>query len=664
MDLLNQAFRAGNILNILPLLALGLLALGIVPSFAASNTIVKEGKLTAIIVIPDDPLAAVQFAAEELVYHLEKATGAKIPIVSESTIPAQAGYRIYLGETKAAQATGMDARKLAPETFALKTGENALFIVGNDTAGDPLDRDTSAGTLFGVYEWLETELGVRWVWPGELGTFVPKTTTVTVHTINKTVSPHFFQRNVRNGLGFTSEHPAMGFTPKAAEAYAREQTLFLRRCRMGRSQKMSYGHAFTDWWEKYGTEHPEWFQLVNGKRGPATPGARYSMCVSNPGLHQKIVDLWKANGGATTGDGPSYINVVENDILGFCECENCRAWDGPEPPDAMKYYAPNFKVYGSRFVSDRYARFEQAVLKLAAKENPKAIVIGYVYFNYFQAPTSNVKLHSNVLLGFCPSAGWYPRADDEHDWYKRQWKGWADTGARQFMRTNYFLDGYCMPFIFAHQFADDFHYAVKNGMVATDFDSLTGQWATQGPSLYLLMRLQTRPEAKADDLLAEYYSAFGPAAPEVKAYFDYWEKYTMDNRPLIYKSFEDRVAIRWRTWAKAAHKVFPETCFAPGEALLSKAAIAAAGDQESLARVRFLQTGLTHAKLCSRVAALLTLADPTATPERGKHELEELLTFRRAHEREGFANLNHESWVEDLSWKLSSETKQEPELYP
>ena len=661
MDLLNQVFRLGGWL---PLLALGLLALTLAPAAAASITVVKEGQPAAIIVTADQPTAVAQYAAQELVYHLEKATGAKPAILSESAAPAAAASRIYLGDTRSARAAGINAKQLARETFVLRTGQDALFIAGNDTTGDPLDRDTSAGTLFGVYEWLERDLGARWLWPGELGTYVPKTRTVTARPVDETVAPRFFQRNVRAGLAFTSEHPALGFTPKAAEQYAKEQTVFLRRCRMGRSQRMSYGHAFTDWWEKYGKEHPEWFQLVDGKRGPAKPGARYSMCVSNPELHREIVKLWRARGGTASGTGPSFINAVENDILGLCECENCMAWDGPQPPDKDKYYAPNFKVYGSRFVSDRYARFELAVQQLAAKENPNATVIGYVYFNYFQAPTSGVKLNANILLGFCPSAGWYPRMDDEHEWYKRQWKGWRETGANLFARTNYFLDGYSMPFIFAHQFADDFQYAARNGMVATDFDSLTGQWGTQGPNLYLLLRLHARPDTPADILLAEYYSAFGPAASQVKEYFDYWERYTMENRPLISKAFEDRVAIRWRTWAKAAHRVFPQECFAPAEAILAKAAVAAADDREAAARVAFLQKGLTHAKLSSRVAGLLTLADPQSTPERGKKALEELLVFRRAHEREWIGNFNHNAWVEDLSWKLSNETKQEPELYP
>ena len=624
----------------------------------ADVPIVRDGAPVAIVVLPANATPAVRYAAEELVHHVEKATGAKLEIACEcDSMPDVA---IYLGDTEAARAAGIKASELGPETFVLraKPKGDTLFIAGRDTAGDPLNRDTSAGTLFGVYEWLERDLGVRWLWPGELGTFVPKTRDAMARDVDATVTPRFFQRHVRAGLEFKSTHPALGFTPAAAADYAREQTKFLRRQRLGRGEKISYGHAFADWWPRYGQEHPEWFQLVHGRRGPSKPTARYSMCVSDPGLHREIVARWKARG------APDFINVVENDILGQCECANCQAWDGPTPADVNKFYAPNFKVYGAPFVSDRYAKFALAVQQLAAKENPRVKAIGYVYFNYFQAPTSGVRLNEHILLGYCPSAGWYPRAEDEHAWYRQQWKGWRDAGARLFMRTNYFLDGYCMPFVFAHQFADDFQHAARNGMVGTDFDALTGHWGTQGPTLYLLMRLHTRPETDVDALLAEYYSGFGPAAGAVKAYFDHWERYTMDNRAHTTAVFEDRVAIRWRTWAKAAHRVFPESCFAPAEALLGRAARDASGDREAARRVEFLRTGLAHAKLCARVSALLTTADPAATPERGAGALEELLRFRRAHEREWIGNFNHDAWVEELSWKLSNVTKQEPEYYP
>ena len=147
---------------------------------------------------------------------------------------------------------------------------------------------------------------------------------------------------------------------------------------------------------------------------------------------------------------------------------------------------------------------------------------------------------------------------------KDQWDGWRKTGARLFLRSNHLLDGYCLPFIFAHQFADDFQHAARHGMVATDLDSLTGQWATQGPKLYTAAPLHVRPEEAEDDVLAEYYAAFGAAAPKVKAYFDYWEQYTTGHREQINRAMEDTQASRWRTWAKAADLVIPPDCFVLG----------------------------------------------------------------------------------------------------
>jgi hypothetical protein len=375
------------------------------------------------------------------------------------------------------------------------------------------------------------------------------------------------------------------------------------------------------------------------------------MCVSNPGLQRQIVELWKKAGGA---DAKSLltINACENDILGLCTCAACKASDGAPPKDFTEYYAPESKVHGSQFVSDRYARFWLSLQQLAARENPDAIVVGYVYFNYFVAPTSGIKLNRNIWLGFCPSGGMYPRSPEEHAWMKRQWTGWAQTGASLFARTNYFLDGYCMPHVFAHQFADEFRHAVQSGIIATDFDSLTGQWSTQGTNLYLLARLHVRPDAPADDLLAEYYQAFGAAAPHVKAYFDYWEKFTMDGRERINGVMRERQASRWRSYAKAADAAFPLTAFAPAEAILQKAAASVAGDQEAAARVEFLRKGLEHTKLCVRVASLVNGARPAAAPEVAKKALDELVAFRRKTERDGIANFSALAWSEGAGWSL------------
>lgn len=627
----------------------------------ADVTLVTEGAPGAVIVMADKPTRVALYAAEELAHHVEKACGVRLAVIAENADGADQLKRIYVGDSRAAREAGIHADKLSAEAFTLRVTGDAVFIVGNDGGGDPQDADTRAGTLWGVYEWLDRDLGVRWLWPGELGTYVPKTKAVVARTRDETTTPRLFQRRLRAGKGFESEHPALGFTSGAFKQFSEEQSVYLRRHRMGRSFPVSYGHAFTDWWEKDGKAHPEWFQLLeSGKRGPNKKNGRFSMCVSNTDLQREIVARWreKRSSDART---PAFINACENDILGLCTCEKCRALDGPAPGDYLKFYPPTSKMTGSRFVSDRYARFWLGIQQQAPAGTT---VVGYAYFNYFQAPTSGIRLNPNILIGYCPSAGWFPRPAEEHAWMKEQWTGWRSTGARLFMRTNHLLDGYCMPFIYARQFADDFKHAMENGMVATDYDSLTGHWATQGPNLYTAARLHVRPESSVEEVLDEYYSAFGAAASAVRSYFDYWENHTTQSREKINQTMEALQVSRWRSWAKAAHVLYPQESFTPAAVLLEQAASAAGQDADALGRVKFLQLGLQHARLCARVSEQLSLATSTANQDEIKSVLEELLAFRRANERSGISNFNHLAWVEDLSWKLSEETRQAPDLYP
>jgi len=615
------------------------------------TAIAADGKARVVIVVADQPLPVAQYAAEELACHIEKATGARPQIATEKDIPPEPPGRIYVGDCEAARKAGIEAEKLPPEACVLKTSGDSLFIVGEDGDGDPLAVTTHAGTLWGVYEFLEKTLHVRWLWPGELGVYVPKTAAVKIPDFDETISPRLFQRNIRPGLSLRGADKEYAFSPEALKKYRHNQQVFLRRHRMGRSMHIRYGHAFNAWWDKYGRDHPEWFQLLeDGRRGPATPRSRFSMCVSNPGFHRRIVELWKEAREKNPGEFIN-INCCENDIRGLCTCPRCLSWDGPQPATIPERFGP-------RVVSDRYARFYLTVQQLAAEEDPEATVVGYAYVNYYPAPVTGIKLNEHVIVGLVPDL-FFPRSSEEQDWVKQQWAGWQKTGARLFLRPNYMLQGYCMPHVFAHQFADEFLFCAHNGMAAMDFDSLTGQWATQGPTLYLLVRLHLHPDKTADELLAEYYDAFGPAADYVKAYFDYWEKYVSDNCERFEEIAEERRA-GWSSYAKMADALFPPESFAPAEKILNNAAKAAADAPESTARVDFLRKGLEHAKLCARVCALVAGDDEDISPVALGHARDELLAFRRATEHDGISNLNFCAFVEGRSWRLPNIYTGEP----
>ena len=68
-----------------------LLLLGCVA--ASAVTVLKSGNLLFHgIVTPEKPVPGVTFAAKELAYHIQRATGKKIPVISESAVKPKQKY--------------------------------------------------------------------------------------------------------------------------------------------------------------------------------------------------------------------------------------------------------------------------------------------------------------------------------------------------------------------------------------------------------------------------------------------------------------------------------------------------------------------------------------------------------------------------------------------
>ena len=631
--------------------------------------LVEEGAPSAVVVLPmnAEPIAA--YAADELVYHIEKASGARIEILNEPLDQPLATPAVYVGATRAAQDAGIDPEALASEEAMLRTLDGNLYIVGNDGPGDALSYgNTHSGTLWGVYEILERYLGVRWLWPGELGEFIPHTWDIRIPELDETLVPCFVVRNQRPGLGrrgFAEGHERMSFSPEHAKRYGHDQTVFLRRHRMGRSdtshraqRRFGSGHSFTGWWERYGEEHPEWFQMLpDGRRGPQDPNRphRVSMCPSNPGLHAKIVELWQEERKKYPGERAN-IDLSENDGSAYCVCDKCVAWDGP--PSALNTLPAGLeRSYEPVQAGTRYARFAKAVYELASAIDPDVKVSYYAYLNYFWAPTPPVAMYPNIVIEFVPWfrwAGWFPRTEAEHDWIKEQWLGWQRTGVSAHYRPNWFLDGYTMPLVYMHQFGDAFQFYARNGMTGTDFDSLQGQWAAQGPNLYLLSRIHVRPEMSVDTILDEYYAAFGPASDAVKAYFAFWEDYAVKNSLRAAKAIRSRRGGHFRRYAhyaQVADELYPAEVFPPAEAILARAqeAAEASNDPRYAGRVVFLQQGLIHAEQCAATAGVVNNRDSSLAEK--KAAIAELVKIRRSLEHTNIANMDRAAIIEADSWK-------------
>jgi len=596
---------------------------------AGAVTLVVRGEAAAVIVVPDNASRVTQYAAEELVAHIEKATGVKLPVASQSRIPSNVQSRIFIGPTAAAQARGINVSDLEPDAFLMRTYDRDLYIVARDREDEhPLSGNTRfSGSMFGVYELLERFVGVRWLWPGELGTYIPKTDTIVVtDRLNETIAPALRFRNIRSS--WTRGHRSnerimrMAFTDDGLRNYANDLSVYIRRHRLGMTErKPSTGHAFEGWWRQHGESNPDWFRMDgNGKRvGP-------TMCVSNPDLHNHILRTqWR-------GDT---IRLGEADSINLCECSNCKAWDGPQP-SRIPAWARH--IYRPAASSDRYARFWLTIYNRGRQQNPNIKITTFLYQRYFPAPQSNIRLNPNIYGEFVqwgdPGFSFYPMPEDAHEWLKEQWMGWKRTGITMAYRPNYLYGGYAMPYFNISQMVDHFQYYYQNGMVGTDYDKLHGQWATQGPMLYVLMRLHVDPTLNADRVLNEYYEAFGPAANEVRRYFDYWQDHAMAHVRAGRLSQHDRLE---RTRIGATHELYRARDFTRAEQFLRDAAARVRSDAqgEYAQRVEFLRLGLEHAKLCARLSEAMADAPQQGSNDfrRAQQALRDLIAFRREHER-------------------------------
>ena len=358
--------------------------------------------------------------------------------------------------------------------------------------------------MFGVYDLLETQLGVRWLWPGKLGEIIPSQRNVSLTLADGTVKPLLWFKHWR-------------------EAATVGELVWLKRQRFGRSIQPRYGHSFGEYWAKFGQTHPEYFNMLpDGTRrlDPNADSPEYMhVCVSSTGLVNQIVADWKARG------APEFLNVCENDGWAGCACPTCLSWDEPDPDNPVPFdqrLAAAKRAFEGRegrrdewmlllgSLSDRFARFWKNVADEAVKTRPDVKVVSYVYDNYRKPPVK-ARLDQNVLCGVVPqeSIFGYSRLDSEV--FRQDWSGWEKTGCLLFLRPNYTLQAPNFPAFYARTLGGDLKFALAHGLKGTDFDSLTGKYSTQGPSLYMLATILNHPEASTDAVIGEFCSAFGPA---------------------------------------------------------------------------------------------------------------------------------------------------------
>ncbi len=235
------------LLSLLPLAA-GMMVVS--TALAASGTktsLANDGSTRYVVVVAPNASATVRHAARELASDLHLISGAHFAI----TTRRPTGPAIYVGSGAALRAAFPKLRlsTLPGEGFVIQTAGGNLALAGKD------DR----GTLYGVYSFLEDQLGVRWYSPHD--TLIPHRARITLPPLHERRKPAFTYRDMCEYL--VLQHSRW-------DAHLKLNGIHVpKRADLGGTNRLFNGAE--DFYAlvppaKYFAQHPEYFSLIDGKR--------------------------------------------------------------------------------------------------------------------------------------------------------------------------------------------------------------------------------------------------------------------------------------------------------------------------------------------------------------------------------------------------------------
>ena len=140
--------------------------------------IVRDGVPAAAICVSAEASTQVREAAGLCAMYIEESSHVRLPVVTEA--PAE-GNVLYIGPNPHSP----DLAGLDEDGFAISfPDERSIVIQG----------PTDWGTEYGVYEFLERYVGIRWLMPGESGTDIPVNESIFVPPAPVREEPAFFSR--------------------------------------------------------------------------------------------------------------------------------------------------------------------------------------------------------------------------------------------------------------------------------------------------------------------------------------------------------------------------------------------------------------------------------------------------------------------------------------
>lgn len=523
------------------LLIITLLILLTCQTTKASEELFSGGKSTYSIVITDDASLSEQTAAKELQTILQEISGATLPIVSH---PVSKG--IYIGWTPQ---TGVPQPNSKDESFTYKTIDNNLYIFGG----------SERGTMYGVFRFLERELGVHW--------YTSYFTKITKR--DKYILPnlsHSEKPVIRQRLDFY--YDALLHHDWAAHNLINTQSL-LKKTQYGKMSSYWGMHTFNKLIppSKYFKDHPEYFSIYRGKRSD-----KAQLCLSNSAMRSELtknlLDIIAKNPGYWCYD------VSQNDNSWPCECSRCQSLE---------------KKYGGH--SGGILWFVNQVAEEVKKTYPDIYIGTFAYRYTRQAPRSSIRPADNVVIRLCDieCCMAHPLEECENNRsFLSDMNNWRKIAKNIYIwdYTTGFLN-YLLPFPNFDVLAANFRYFCRSNVIGIlEEGAHDAPWSEFSElKQWLIAKLMWNPNQDVDSLATLFiYDYYGKAAPFIKQYYDLCRKQVSDNTHFTIK-------------IDCNANLYKDSFIKKGSRLMRKALSSVRGDTDNLKRVQRIAAQLYYLKL-------------------------------------------------------------------
>ncbi len=454
--------------------------------------IVRQGQANAVVIYADNADEQIQQAALTLVEYVQKSTGAVLPVMTETQMQSQGKnikkfVKIYVGPGKSDPHLSALLEGMNSDGFVIHPHGHHLIITG----------PSSWGTMYGVLEFLERYVGVRWLMPGPDGEDVPQKSDIVVPKQDVKEEPAFASRV------FSPLH-----TPVTPERPYPLQSEWAEKNRMHLQIEFHHNMAKLFPPSQYRESHPEFYP--NGIVPDDNEEIGWQPCFTAPGIVEEaignIIQFFNDN-----PDKSSYSLGI-NDGNGFCEADPSH----PAYPDKLN-------SVGLVDMSDIYYDWVNQVVEGVLEVYPDKW-FGLLAYENVTDPPSGIQLNSRVVpLITKDRMAWID--EDIRDAGQAQMEAWSLVADNLGWYDYNYGAPYTLPRIYTGLMADNYRFARDHGVIA-HYSELYPNWG-EGPKAWISAKLQWNPDLDEEALLEEWaVRAVGAAAaPDLIAYYEHWEHF-------------------------------------------------------------------------------------------------------------------------------------------